>query len=171
MTQSTDQSKGSTTTRSGGSKLTQTDGGESQESSSEDEASYSHLETADRETAESRAANTWASDQFKESMMTAGQLEWMKKLKKGDLSGVMPKLSQFLRLTGNNSLRILELHRNTPISVLRKLNSDRTSLRSGTATLNRQRIRHYSLGRYSVEPDVYGSKDRNALMCAHSSTD
>ena len=32
--------------------------------------------------------------------MTTGQLEWMKKLKKGDLSGVMPKLSQFLRLTG-----------------------------------------------------------------------
>ena len=97
---STSAGKDSGNTRSGDSQMSRTAKKESQETSSEDEESYSHLETANRDTAEARAASTWASDNFKQSTMTEGQRSWMKKLEKRDLSGVMPKLSQFLHLTG-----------------------------------------------------------------------
>lgn len=58
------------------------------------------LELASKRAAESRAKNTWASESFRKTAMTAGQRAWMDKLKKDDLSGVMPRLSQFLQLTG-----------------------------------------------------------------------
>ena len=58
------------------------------------------LRVASRATAEEVGSTTWASEAFRHSPLTKGQSEWMAKLKRRDLSGVVPKLEQFLPLTG-----------------------------------------------------------------------
>ena len=65
-------------------------------------ASKSHepLKVADQKEAERSGQQTWASDAFRTAALSKGQQEWMRLLEKGDLRGVMPKMSQFLRLTG-----------------------------------------------------------------------
>ena len=66
---------------------------------------------ADRKEAERTGQRTWASDLFRNSPLSRGQAEWMDRLKRKDLSGVMPKMSQLLRLAGKE---LTENPRSTP---------------------------------------------------------
>ena len=60
------------------------------------------VQAASRETAEKVGATTWASEAFRHSPLTTGQSECMAKLKRRDLSGIAPKIEQFLPLPEGN---------------------------------------------------------------------